>query len=61
MTELNKIEYKTPSGKLALTLIKTVNNPQPIAKMIRPAILVGLVTGSVAIKTAPNITPPVNR
>ena len=58
---INRIEYNTPSGRLALILINTVKKAAPIAKITLPAELVGLVTGSVNMKIAPNITPPVNK
>ena len=58
---INRIEYKHPSGRFALIRISTVNIAAPNAKIQRPCALVGEVTGSVNINTAPNITPPVNR
>ena len=55
-----KIEYKQPSGRFALMRIKTVMIAAPKAKIVLPCALVGEVTGSVSINTAPKTTPPVN-
>ena len=56
---INKMEYKHPSGRFAFKRISTVIIAAPIANTTRPLALVGLVTGSVNINTAPNTTPPV--
>ena len=55
------MEYKHPSGRLAFKRINVVIIAAPIANTTRPLALVGLVTGSVNINTAPKITPPVNK
>ena len=55
----SKIEKHTPSGKFANNLIKTVKIAANAAKTIFPALVVGLVTGSVNMKTAPKKIPPV--
>ena len=58
---INKMEYKHPSGRFAFKRTKVVKIAAPIANTTRPLALVGLVTGSVNINTAPKITPPVNK
>ena len=55
----SRIEKHTPSGRLAKSLIKTVKIAASPAKTIFPARVVGLVTGSVSMKTAPKKIPPV--
>ena len=55
----SKIEKHTPSGKLANNLIRTVKIAASAAKTILPALVVGFVTGSVNMKTAPKKIPPV--
>ena len=56
-----RIEYRQPSGRLAFNRISTVMIAAPRENSTRPCALVGEVTGSVSMNTAPKTTPPLNR
>jgi hypothetical protein len=57
---MRRIAYITPSGRPPHTRMSTTSAPMPAPKTHLPPFVTGLVTMSVAMKTAPSIKPPEN-
>ena len=55
---MNRIAYITPSGRPPHTRITTTRMPTPIPNTHRPRFVTGDVTMSVAMYTAPRMSPP---
>ena len=58
---INRIAYITPSGSPPKLRMIITRIPIPAPKIQQPRWVMGDVTGSVAIKIAPNISPPERR
>jgi hypothetical protein len=55
---MSRIAYITPSGRPPQTRIVTTSTPMPNPNSHLPAFVTGLVTMSVAMNTAPSMSPP---
>ena len=55
---MSRMAYITPSGSPPHTRMTTTVSPTPAPNSHRPPLVTGAVTMSVAMNTAPSISPP---